>query len=210
MVVKIAKGAVFWYNGGMNKKRVLIIHGCPSNAEKAMNPETRTYDKHWIPWIKKELSQRDIKTETPLMPSPWEPDYNNFKKEFERYEVSEDTILIGHSCGCAFLARWLGESKQKIYKLILVAPWKIPDKDDEFRKAFYEYPIDETIKSRVKEIVMFTADDEEEDGKKSLKIFYDALNGKIIELQGRGHYTMGDMETEVFPELLKEIIVDER
>lgn len=140
------------------------------------------------------------------MPSPWEPDYNAFKKEFEKYAVSENTILIGHSCGCAFLARWLGESKQKINKLILVAPWKIPDKDDKFRKAFYEYPIDETIKSRVKEIVMFTADDEEEDGKKSLKIFHDALGGKIIELQGRGHYTMGDMGTEEFPELLEEII----
>jgi hypothetical protein len=46
-----------------------------------------------------------------------------------------------------------------------------------------------------------------EDGKKSLKIFHDALGGKIIELQGRGHYTIGDMGTEKFPELLKEIII---
>ncbi len=192
----------------MNNEKLncIVIHGCPSNVEKAMDPETRTYDKHWISWIKKDLSQRGIKTETPLMPSPWEPDYNAFKKEFEKYPVSENTILIGHSCGCAFLVRWLGESKQKINKLILVAPWKIPDKDDKFRKAFYEYPIDEAIKSRVKGIVMFTADDEEEDGKKSLKIFHDALGGKIIELRGRGHYTMGDMGTEEFPELLKEII----
>lgn len=30
-------------------KKIIIIHGCPSNVEKAMNPETRTYDKHWIP-----------------------------------------------------------------------------------------------------------------------------------------------------------------
>lgn len=192
----------------MNNQKLncIVIHGCPSNVEKAMDPATRTYDKHWIPWIKKELSQRGIKTETPLMPSPWEPDYNAFKKEFEKYSVSENTILVGHSCGCAFLVRWLGESKQQIYKLILVAPWKIPDKDDKFRKAFYEYSIDETIKSRVKEIVMFTADNEEGNGKKSLKIFHDALGGKIIELQGRGHYTIGDMGTEVFPELLKEII----
>jgi hypothetical protein len=39
------------------KKRVFIIHGCPSDKEKAMNPATRTYDKHWIPWIKKELNK---------------------------------------------------------------------------------------------------------------------------------------------------------
>lgn len=183
-------------------KRIYIIHGCPSDAEKAMNPETRTYDKHWIPWVKNELLKRNIETDVPLMPNPWEPDYEAFKKEFEKYPISEETILIGHSCGCAFLVRWLGESKQKISKLVLVAPWKIPDKEDKFRKAFYEYPIDETIKSRVKEIVMFTADDEEEDGKKSLKIFHDALGGEIIELKGMGHYILDDMGTEEFPELL--------
>jgi hypothetical protein len=192
----------------MKDKKVncIIIHGCPSNVERAMNPKTRTYDKHWIPWLKKELSSRGIKTETPLMPSPWEPDYNKFKKEFEKYKVTENTILIGHSCGCAFLVHWLGETKQKVNKLILVAPWKIPDKNDKFRKAFYGYSVDKTIKLRIKEIVMFTADDEKNDGKKSLKIFHEALGGKIIELKGRGHYTLGDMGTEKFPELLKEII----
>ena len=38
------------------KSNCIIIHGCPSDAEKAMNPETRTYDKHWIPWLKKTKS----------------------------------------------------------------------------------------------------------------------------------------------------------
>jgi predicted alpha/beta hydrolase family esterase len=88
--------------------------------------------------------------------------------------------------------------------LILVAPWKIPDKDDEFRKLFYEYPIDESIKTRVGDIVMFTANDEEDEGKKSLKIFHKALGGKIIELPNHGHYTQGDMGTEKFPELLEQ------
>ncbi|MBI2673473.1 alpha/beta hydrolase [Candidatus Woesearchaeota archaeon] len=179
----------------------IVIHGCPSNVEK-----TRTYDKHWIPWIKKELIARGIETKTPLMPTPWKPDYEKFKKEFEKYEVNENTILIGHSCGCAFLVRWLGETKKKIFKLILVAPWKIPDKNDEFRKKFYNYSIDETIKSRINKIVMFTADDEEADGKKSLNIFHNALGGKIFELKGRGHYTMKDTGTEEFPELLNEIV----
>ncbi len=182
--------------------KCIIIHGCPSNIEKAMNPETRTHDKHWIPWIKEKLTERGIKVETPLMPEPWHPDYGKFKSEFEKYEVNEDTILIGHSCGCAFLVRWLGETNQKISKLILVAPWKIPDGDDEARQRFYIYPIDETIKDRVRKIVMFTADDEEDDGKESSKIFHKALGGEIIELKGRGHYIMGDMGTIEFPELL--------
>ena len=114
--------------------------------------------------------------------------------------------MVGHSCGSAFLVRWLGETKGKIFKLILVAPWKIPDKDDEFRKEFYTYPIDESIKSRVGEIVMFTADNEEDEGKESLKIFHQTLGGAVIELKGHGHYTLGDMGTEEFPELLGKII----
>ena len=53
---------------------------------------------------------------------------------------------------------------------------------------------------------MFTSDNEEEDGKESLNIFHRALGGEIIELRGRGHYTMGDMETIEFPELLEVIL----
>lgn len=187
-------------------KQVIILHGCPSDAEKAMNPETRTYDKHWISWTKERLTGKGIKTETPLMPEPWYPDYEKFKSEFEKYEVNENTVLVGHSCGSAFLVRWLGESKKSIAKLILVAPWKIPSKEKEYREKFYIYLIDKTIKDRVGEIVMFTADDEKDEGKESLKIFHDALGGEVIELKGHGHYTMGDMGTTEFSELLDVIL----
>ncbi len=190
----------------MSAKKCIIIHGCPSKAEKLMDSKTRTYDKHWMPWIKKELIAKNIEIETPIMPSPWEPNYEKFRRVFESYDIDENTILIGHSCGCAFLVRWLGETKRKILKLILVAPWKINDEGDEFRETFYNYQIDETIKDRINKTVMFTADNEEEDGKESLKIFHKALGGEIIELKGRGHYIIGSMGTEEFPELLKVIL----
>ncbi|HKZ33619.1 MAG TPA: alpha/beta hydrolase [Candidatus Nanoarchaeia archaeon] len=190
----------------LSRKNCIIIHGCPSKFKKEMDSKKRTYDKHWIPWIKKELVAKGIETENPLMPKPWKPNYKKFKSKFEKYSVNEKTILIGHSCGCAFLVRWLGETKRKIFRLILVAPWKIPNKNDKFRKAFYEYQIDKTIKFRVKKIIMFTANNEEEDGKKSLKIFHKKLDGKIVELKGRGHYTLDEMGTKEFPELLREVL----
>ena len=184
----------------------IILHGCPGDEEKSMDPERRTYDKHWIPWSKKELFAKGIDTLTPLMPDPWKPDFEAWKEKFNGFEINENTILIGHSCGCAFLVRWLGETGRKIDKLILVAPWKIPDQDNEIRKKFYEYEINSSIKDNIKQVIIFTADDEAEDGKASSKIFHEALGGKLIELKNHGHFCLSDMGTEEFPELLEECL----
>ncbi|NCO11709.1 hypothetical protein CO038_02305 [Candidatus Pacearchaeota archaeon CG_4_9_14_0_2_um_filter_39_13] len=188
---------------------VIILHGCPGDEEKAMDPERRTYDKHWIPWTRKKLEGKGIKTETPHMPIPWKADYESWKKEFDKLDVNKDSILVGHSCGAAFLVRWLGDTGKKVKRLILVAPWKIPyGKGErlELKRKFYTYEVNPEIKNNVSDIIIFTADDEEEDGKKSARIFHKALGGQLIELKKHGHYCFEDMNTEAFPELLKEIL----
>jgi uncharacterized protein len=194
----------------VKRMKVVIVHGCPGSEEKAMDPERRTYDKHWIPWIKKMLYEENIESFFPLMPEPWAPNYEEWKKEFDKFNIYEDDVLVGHSCGCAFLVRWLGDTKKKIKKLILVAPWKISDeeskKEFEIMEKFYDYEIDKSVKENVEEVIIFTADDEEEIGKESVKIFSDALGGEIIELNNHGHYCFGDMGTEEFPELLSKIL----
>ncbi|KAB2941945.1 MAG: alpha/beta hydrolase [Hyphomicrobium sp.] len=190
----------------MPERNCIIVHGCPAGPEGERDIETRSYDKHWIPWVRASLTARNIPTLIPIMPEPWAPDYQAYKREFEKLPVSERTILIGHSCGCAFLVRWLGESKQAIDTLVLVAPWKIPRAGDPHRKAFYEFAIDETIKARVRRILMFTSDTEREDGKKSLALYHAALGGDIVDLADKGHYVMADMGTQAFPELLDRIV----
>ena len=184
----------------------IIVHGCPGGPEGEHDAATRSFDKHWMPWTRERLIERNIPTLTPIMPEPWAPDYTSFRREFERHPISERTILIGHSCGCAFLVRWLGESKQEIDTLVLVAPWKVPRPGDPIRKAFYEFPIDETIKHRVRRILMFTSDTEMEAGKQSLAIYHAALGGDVVDLPGKGHYTIADMGTDAFPELLDKIV----
>ncbi len=185
----------------------LIIHGCPDDYERALDPERRTYDKHWLPWLKRELLGRGLRAETPLLPEPWAPRYEAFKAEFEKYPISENTILVGHSCGGSFLARYLGETKRRAKALVIVAPWKQTKyPDDQIRNTFYGYEVDAGIKERVKDIIMFTADNEDPIGKISLDVFHQALGGEVIELPGRGHYIYGDMGREEFPELLEKII----
>jgi predicted alpha/beta hydrolase family esterase len=190
----------------VSERNCIIVHGCPASAEGERDAATRSFDKHWIPWVRESLIARNIPTLAPVMPDPWAPDYARFKQEFAKHPVSARTILIGHSCGCAFLVRWLGQSKQKVDMLVLVAPWKIPRAGDPVRQAFYDFAIDETIKRRVRRIVMFTSDTEQEDGKKSLAIYHAALGGEIVDLAHKGHYVIGDMGTCEFPELLDQIV----
>ena len=186
---------------------VIIIHGIPDNEEKEKNPKTRTYDKHWIPWLCRELIKKDIESFVPLMPEPWDPDYKSWCKKFEEVEVGENSVLIGHSGGCAFLVRWLGEHKTRVKKLILVAPWKIPSEEfSDGENDLYDFDIDREIKDLVDEVIIFTSNDEEEDGKKSAQIYTDELNGKLIELKDHGHYCLDDMHTEEFPELLDSVL----
>lgn len=182
------------------KKNCIIIHGCTSVSDDT------SYNKHRIPWTKKQLISHGIETKTPIMPYPWQPDYDKFKKEFEKLEVNHNTILIGHSCGCSFLVRWLWESKKIISQLILVAPWKVAIKWDIFRENFYNYQVNKEISKRVKKITMFTSNNEKIEWKESLKIFHDAIGGKIINLKNTWHYIEKHMWTEEFPELLNEII----
>jgi len=85
-------------------------------------PSDKEYKRHWMSWLKNELDKRGIPTEIVSMPHPWEPVYEDAKKVFDKIDINEDTILIGHSAGCASLARYLGERKVRVKKLILVAP----------------------------------------------------------------------------------------
>lgn len=182
---------------------VVIVHGCPDKSNDS------TYTKHWLPWIKKELNSKGIKAEIPLMPTPWKASYVEWKKEFDKLNIDENTILIGHSCGCAFLVRWIGETKKKVKKLILVAPWKVLYGDYLKKKDkvdFYNFDVDSHIKNNVREIMIFTSNNEHSLGKEAAKIFEKTLNGKLIELKGHGHYTLADMKTREFPELLNEVL----
>lgn len=184
----------------------IIIHGCPSNVEKAMDPDKRTYDKHWIPWIKRELEKKRIKVIVPLMPEPWGPNYETWKKIMDKLDINQNDILVGHSCGGGFLVRYLGDTKKKAKKLILVAPSIIHSGEYKPLNDLLRFEINPEVKNLVNEIVIFVSNDDSKGILKSVEIFSKRLGGEVIELKGHGHYTMGDMGTEEFPELLKEVL----
>ena len=177
--------------------KVVVVHGGDLGSGKEV-------DKNWFPWIKNELLKKKIEVRIPTMPIHVDATYSDWKKIFDKLEINDRSVLVGHSRGTAFLVRWLGETKKKIKKLILVAPWKFADK--KYKETFYNFDVDPSIKERVEEIIIFTSNDEESAGKKSLEAYKNTLGGRVIELLNHGHFTKEDMNAEEFPELLSEII----
>ena len=186
--------------------RCVIIHGCSDSKNK--DDRSRVYKKHWVPWLRLELKKARISSASPVLQDRWAPDYDKWKKEFEKYKITKKTILIGHSCGCAFLVRWLGDTKSAAEKLILVAPSKISSAKGnvEAKARLYDYKIDRKIRSKVKKIVIFASDDDTANIKKSVGIYSKALGAKVIWLHGKGHFVLSDMGTPEFPELLREVL----
>lgn len=182
----------------------LIIHGTCGKKEYFSDEYSSLSNSHWFPWLQKQLLMRDIFTQTPEMPDAYLPDYPKWKKEFERFEINEDTILIGHSCGGGFLIRWLSENKIKHLKLILVAPWLDPEKEK--TNDFFNFSIDKNLPKRTK-IDMFLSEDDNKDILKSAEIIQNnILEINVHRFKDKGHFTYTDMKTHDFPEILEVIL----
>jgi hypothetical protein len=183
----------------------IILHGSSPNKKdsKEGNPEN---ERHWKPWLKNELEKRGIKVSNELYPEDWLPDYEKWKKVFEKNQIDEKTILVGHSAGTAFLLRWLSESKRKVDKVILVAPSVIRAGKYLKRSKLKYFEYNSSLKKYFNELVMFYSDNDDKFIIESAKQIYSKLGGELICIKGKGHFTEKDMKTKEFPELLEEIL----
>lgn len=183
-------------------KNALILHGTPDKKEYFSDKYPSLSNSHWFPWLQKQLLIKEIFTQTPEMPDAYKPDYKKWKKEFERFNVNDESILIGHSCGGEFFIRWLTENKIKIKKLILVAPWLDPER----RKTtdFFDFSIDPKLQERIKEIHILASEDDEKEILDSVKTIRKVLpNATYHGFKNMGHFVFEEMKTDKFPELLK-------
>ena len=188
--------------------KVIILHGRQYKNKPDAPPQNI---RHWLGWLKKELEKQGFEAINPLIPHDWKASYEDWKKEIEKIKIDRNTILVGTSAGGAFWVRYLGEIKQKAKKLILVAPAYFPgDTPDENncknKLDFYNFKIDAEIKNRIKKIVIFTSDNDEERHIRAANLYGKSLSAQIIEIKGRGHFTLKWMGTEKFPELLEEVL----
>jgi len=192
---------------------VVIVHGSnEKDKEKIKRGFAPQNKRNWIPWTKEKLEEKGIKIETPLMPENWSPDYNKWEKELEKIKVDENSVLIGTSAGGCFVTRWLGETKKKIKKLILIAPAIAHGEKEKWEiNEFYKFKIDKDIIKNVGKIVLIESSDDSEGIKKSCEIYSRELSVKPIVLKNRGHFVQKTPEEKMeFPELLNEIIPNKK
>ena len=187
--------------------KAILVHGTCSENEFYDRKFQTLSNSHWLPWLSKELMVRDIHTIAVEMPNAYYPVYDVWKREFERFALDEETILVGHSCGGGFLVRYLSENNIKVGKVILVAPWLgAPDK--EMDKTFFDFQLDEKLADKTKNVSVFYSKDDDIDVLEAVeKIRSSVDNLKIITFEDKGHFTFNDLGTSEFPELLDEILL---
>ncbi len=186
-------------------KTAVILHGMPSE-EEYNTPETRVQSaQHWLPWLKEQFERQGIPARTPEFPMPYKPDYEAWKRVFETFEIGNETILVGHSCGAGFLARWLSETKTAVGKALLVAPWMDP-KPRTLDNGFFEFELDPEVQHRTK-ITIFYSNDDDSDILQSVEFLKDAWpQAKVITLHNKGHLDFDGLGTREFPELAHEAL----
>jgi len=180
-------------------QKAIILHGMPSEDEYLNSPILASHN-HWFPWLQRELILKGILTQTPEMPRPYAPVYEEWCSLFEQFAVDENTILIGHSLGGGFLVRWLSENAVKVGKVVLVAPWLDPN--GELTPNFFDFEIDPNLSNKTQGLTVFISNDDDQEELTSLEILKSKISGlNVREFIGYGHFIFQHMKTNEFPEL---------
>lgn len=82
--------------------------------------------ENWFPWLKNEIDDKNNQVIIPQYPIDNKKHfYEYWKKVLDVYKdfnyINLNTIMIGHSSGCAFTIKYLIENSIKVDKLILIS-----------------------------------------------------------------------------------------
>ena len=191
-------------------KQVILIHGLPDKEEILDDMFPSPSNAHWFSWIQKQLTKKDILCQSLEMPKSYNPTYSEHKRVLDQMEISNETILVGHSCGGGFLLRYLSEHKElKPKKVILVAPWL--DLEGYLKKLnplsdYFDFEIDKTLTSRTDLHCMYSTDDSK-DILNSVEMIKEKLPDiKVSVFTNKKHFTEKHLKSKEFPELLELIL----
>jgi len=183
----------------------ILVPGRPDKDEHYDPSRPSNSEDHWLSWLKRQLILQDVHAVSIEPPFPFRPRYDEWVREFERFEITPETILVGHSCGGGFLVRYLSEHKDVyVGKVALVAPWVNPGKNPNSDTAdFFDFTIDPEFPSRTAGVTVFISSDDGRSVLETVEILRTQVHGlNFKEYTDKGHFTIGAMGTHEFPDLL--------
>src|SRR3989338_2766183 len=161
----------------------LMIHGAYGNSKE-----------NWFPWLKAELENRNFKVYVPDFPTPENQNLENWFKVYNVYEryLDEDSIIIGHSIGVAFILNILERLNKPIKAVFLVAGFMelLDNPDfDEINRTFVENKFDwSRIKENCKNFFVYNSDDDPYVPLKRGRKLAEKLETKLIVVNGAKHF----------------------
>ncbi len=183
-------------------KNAIILHGGPSKKEYYDPSMPSMSNAHWIPWLQSQLLKKDIPTATPEVPQSYDRNWKVWNKEVERFDITPETTLIGHSTGAGFFIKYLSiHPELKVDKVILLAPWLDPDRTKTVN-FFDDFEIDPDLVKRTNGVTVWYSDDDEDSVLKTVELIKKNTSGiEYKEFHNYGHFCIGDLKSDQFPEL---------
>ncbi len=164
---------------------IIIIHGTGGSP-----------NGNWFPWLKSELEKLDCRVFVPKFPTPQNQSLDNWLKIFKDYEkyLDENSIVVGHSLGPAFLLSVLENIKRPIKAAFFVAGFTglLNNLEfDELNKTFVTKRFDwAKIRNNCKKFYVINSDNDPYGSLERGKIFTKNLGTELITLKNAGHINL--------------------
>lgn len=195
------------------KNQVVVIHGGDTfetheeylNFLRGFEIDIERYKLNksdWKPWLRQKLAEK-YEVILPIMPNKSNAQFEEWKLWFEKLIpfLNDKVILIGHSLGGIFLAKYLAENRfpKKIKAVFLVGA--IYDKDGEGYPVL-SFSLPSTLNLHTDKVYLYHSKDDSVVPFSALGQYKTALpDAQTRIFEDRGHFNQ-----EEFPELVQDIL----
>jgi predicted alpha/beta hydrolase family esterase len=183
----------------MKKYDIIILHGTGGSPQG-----------NWFPWLKNKLEALGHRVFVPRFPTPANQSVESWCEVLRKEApiFGADTILIGHSCGAAYILSILNVLEQPVAKSILVSGFidKLGNEFyDNLNKDFIEQDFDwEKIKYNMGDAVLFHGDNDPYVPMAAAEHLSKKLDVPLTIISNGGHLNAEFGYTE-FPQLLEKL-----
>lgn len=181
--------------------KVFLIHGAYGNP-----------GENWLPWLKEKLDELGCEVFAPEFPTPEDQSLQNWMSAFEYYLhlIDNDSIMVGHSLGPAFILAVLEKLDEPVKAAFFVSPFIELLNNPEFdriNKTFVGRKFDwEKIKRNCGRFVVFHSDNDPYVPLEKAKNVAEKLGIEVDVVKGAGHFNekSGYKEFDLLLEKIKE------